>query len=245
MEKSEKAQAARDAVVVVAEAHQRQTYEHNLIVKDFSRFFYPQIQRCRELIRQYLSKELPTTEDQILLLSVERLVVDFIYSRNAHAAVSLLQHLTDNPLSRARTYAIFMADPTFFPHFLEVNAPPGPLIASFANDSTSVFQVAEVQFLFWSEFDVQSDFYRIALDLLKSAKHTSSKVVTPKYNAIVERQELWTNFTRLEISLNTPFRHRNAYEESRGELERLERITWVLIDQVQIFSDLLDRQGKG
>lgn len=97
---------ARDAVILVAEEHLRKREQTHRLAGEFARYFYPQTARCLHLIKRYLNHVLSVTGDVALLLSVEQIAVDFVYSRNYAAATDLLVLLSQNPRSKQRAYCI-------------------------------------------------------------------------------------------------------------------------------------------
>jgi hypothetical protein len=242
LDKDRQVAMARDAVILVAEEHLRKREQTNFLAGKFSRHFYPQTVRCLQLIERSLSHVLPTTEDVALLLSVEQIAVDFVYSSNFAAARDLLVLLSHNPRSKQRAYCI-----------------------------TEVFQQhlhypVEVTFNFEEKRAVLQEMELIALSGVGSTATINSCMAwvrksilslereLPRYDPIltpmVERHKLLQDLEELDKELRSRFRYGDwadwaEAEEFVREEHRLRGLINRLSEQFRVLDTLLKKWKKG
>ena len=196
--------------------------------------------------------DLSTSTDWALLLAIERLVTDFVYSKEIPIAAELLLKLMANPRTEFRAWRIVLAINYFTDY--ELNLPESIGAEAFTDplDLVSIaiagppimphiiFSRAEQieVFAFWAATHGRAVFdeywwQELLSDLTDLQQNQQQRI------AILERQELLNNLTQLEALVNNP------KEGKLDEFRQLCQATSTLWSQASEFANMLIRWEQG
>jgi hypothetical protein len=249
LSKLEQVQAARDAVVLAAEQNVRAMEPLMWMSRGFSQQVYPQIVRCYYLIAQYLTDELPNSEDLALLLAVERFSIDFVYSKHDDTARVLDVFLLESHrmLDRVTSLSLVL---WVLPHseVWIVENSDMDLQEHLTRHPFSLVELMIINNRVWREHGLaQVTNLEAFRSVLKQGPTHELDWAFRHHREISDRMEILQNLTRWEMELDAPVALQSPTKNVNEHIERLDRIISSFAEQcMNILSNrLLDRWLEG